>query len=680
MKARKLMFLKLIVYLVWIALGTASGTRVLAQNYNPSFPRVMFGRPAAAVGGAIDQFYARFDLAIIGGAGLNEARCAESVRKINPDCIIIGTSRQGVWPDNDPPDSFVFSNAFATLTQPANPGNTDIYLTNTRDFPSDGKQYALIGGDDWIRYAGVTDNSLTGVTGLDRTHTKGEQVQLPIRFVGFGMLHNLTRFAPPVNGKPVHEYFIDKRFTQQDFSKFDGIFYDAFRLAFYEEDFSMGLDLDNNHVSDLEEHGINWLNNLWEEGIKKSLDYEHQKFSRLHPGKPSIIILNTGSVELGYGLDYCEGMMWEGFMRFASTWEEMLNVNREWEQRHNPVYTQIEDYDNERRREYGKNKFDYMRFGLTTALMAGAFYGRTFGDYYYITYYYDEFDTDLGLPASEPQRMPTGAYARFFDKGVAICNPTGTPIVVTNAELAGLNGYQGPYYRFKGGQVPQFNNGELFTFVNLFGETRDKPRYNQGDGILLFKKPVTVVADIMVGNTFNNDTNPGSEKVKLVGSWKEEMDPNGTFPPQNPCYSQWNEDEDGIGYAFTLAGNGNTTATFAPTIGVPGYYEILEWHGWVGDSPDEFREASNVPFEIVVNGVTKIMGTIDQSTSAGQWNRVAIVELPAGTNSFIRINNKANGYVIADAMQFHYLGTDVKADLNPPQKPQNVTIQYKSGN
>lgn len=312
--------------------------------------------------------------------------------------------------------------------------------------------------------------------------------------------------------------------------------------------------------------------------------------------------------------------------------------------------------------------------------MAGAYYGRTFGDYYYITYYYDEFDTDLGFPTSEPQSMSNGAYARFFDKGVAICNPTGTPITVTNAALAGLNGYQGPYYRFQGGQVPQFNNGELFTSVDLFGETRDKPRYNQGDGILLFKKPVTVVADITIGNTFNNDTTPGNEAVKLAGSWKEETDPNGEFPPKNPCYSQWNADEDGIGYAFTLAGNGTTTATFTPSIGVPGYYEILEWHGWVGDSPDEFREASNVPFEIVVNGVAKIMGTIDQSTSAGRWNRVAIVELPAGTNSFIRINNKANGYVIADAMQFHYLGTDVKADLNPPQKPQNVTIQNKNGN
>ena len=134
---------------------------------------------------------------------------------------------------------------------------------------------------------------------------------------------------------------------------------------------------------------------------------------------------------------------------------------------------------------------------------------------------------------------------RFFDNGAAICNPTAGIITVQASELVGKDGYAGPYYKFKGGQAPDFNNGELFTSVELYGETRPREKDNQGDGILLFREPTTLVADITIGNTFNNDTSPASEPVELAGSWREAMDSDDTqfpFPNRNPCFSQWNQD------------------------------------------------------------------------------------------------------------------------------------------
>ncbi|MBN2354891.1 hypothetical protein JXO59_02200, partial [candidate division KSB1 bacterium] len=357
-----------------------------AQEYNTPYPRVMFQRPAGVGGGAVQHFFARFDLAIHGGGGPSAYALNDSIRRLNPGVIILGTSRQGVWPGSFTPECFIFNAAKATLTREAKPGDTEIFVTSTEGFPTSGDRYryAAVGGDTWIVYEDVTPTSFVGVPAsgdfsLTRTHRVGETMRTPIRFVGFGMLHNITPFAPLVNGEPVWKHFIDARFDpeKQDFSHFDGVFYDAFRFFFWPDDINNTVDLDNNQINDLNEHGLSWLNEQWADGVEKMLNYERQKLLQVNPDKPPIIAINTGAAQDCYGLELCDGMMWEGFMRFASTWEEMVRVNRLWENRHQPVYTMIEDYDAEHRRAYSKNKFAYMRYGLSTALMAGAYYGRT---------------------------------------------------------------------------------------------------------------------------------------------------------------------------------------------------------------------------------------------------------------------------------------------------------------
>ncbi len=658
-----------------------------AQEEQGPFPRILFQRPAGIGGGAIQHFFSRFDLVVHGGAGPSAYALNESIHALNPRTLILGTSRQGVWPGSFPPECFIYRPHVAELTQTAKPGDTEIFVTSTAGFPpaSEKYRYAMIGGDEWFNYTDLTPTSFTGVSTsgdffLQRIHPVGDSIKTPIRFVGFGMLQNITPFAPLVEGKPVWQHFIDKRFdpAKQDFSYFDGIFYDAYRTFFYPDDIIGGIDLDYNRIDDFEEHGLKWVNAQWADGVKKMLTYEKQKLLELNPGQYPLIALNTGSALEDYSLEICDGMMWEGFMRFAESWEEMVRVNRVWETSHDPVYTMIEDYDPEKRRAYAKNKFAYMRYGLTTALMAGAYYGRTFGDYYYISLYYDEFDSDLGLPTSPPQKLSSGAWARFFEKGVAISNPTGASINVTDAELRAASGYAGPYYRFLGGQDPVTNNGERFQFAQLEGTLESPPKYIKGDGILLFTEPDTIVSDIMVGNCFNNDTSPASEKLLLEGAWTEVKDPSTQVfdENRNPCYSQWSDEtEDGIGYAAANYPDRAATALFTPTIGVAGFYEISEWHGWAGNVGNSGREASNAEVAVEVNGVAKFRGRINQREKAGRWNRIAVVYLPAGTKGSVRLTNAgADGVVLADAMRFRFLGQSSDVDSEPPAAPRNVRV------
>lgn len=659
-------------------------------NYSPPFPRTVFQSPYGTSGGAADFFFAQYDLAVH-GLRLETAKAFnDSIRTWNPDILIFGTSRQGVWAGNEPPGMMAYVAAARELTTTANPGDTGVNFRklNNNGHPTRHK-YALIGDDDWITYQGIDDTGMSGIPtsgdyAINKSHPPGTVIRFPHRMSGFGMLPNLSSVAPTVEGKETWRWFIDDRFSRQDFSLFDGIFYDAFRVGLWLEDFESqaGIDLDNNLVNDLEEHGswsgaaLAWVNARWAEGITPMMAYEHQRFAELNPGQIPIVTLNTGAAETGYALDVCEGMLWEGFMRFATNWETTLRINREWDQkmaeRGITNFTMIIDYEKESRAEWAKNVFTRMRYGLTTALLSGCFYGRTFGDYYYITYYHDEFDTDLGYPTSEPQQLPGGAWVRFFTKGAAICNPTAAPITVNASELTGMTGYDGPYYRLRGGQDPDFNNGELFTSVDLYGETRSRERDNQGDGILLFKEPTTAVADIWVGNTLNNDTSPGSLPVELAGNWTEVQDNDDPWTSRNPCFSQWHGNggiiNDGIGYAQAPGGNGSSTATFRPTIGVPGYYEISEWHGWLDDSGDY-----EVPFEVYVGAERKIAGSFNQHSRAGQWNRIAIVYLPKGTDSFVRISNNTPGPVLADAMRFRFLG-ETEGDTVPPATPQNLRI------
>ena len=101
--------------------------------------------------------------------------------------------------------------------------------------------------------------------------------------------------------------------------------------------------------------------------------------------------------------------------------------------------------------------------------------------------------------------------------------------VVTDSELQALAGYDASdpdgdgwdgYYRFRGGQDTSMNSGQPFTSVQFHGHSFDMGggfMATSGDGIVLLKKPRTVVADIEIDDS-SGPTSPGSDKA--VFEWK----------------------------------------------------------------------------------------------------------------------------------------------------------------
>ncbi|HPR88238.1 MAG TPA: putative glycoside hydrolase [bacterium] len=663
-----------------------------AREYRPPYPRLVFQRPGGIAGGAVQYFFSRYDLAIHGGGGIFAYALNDSIHALNPHTIILGTSRQGIWPGNPvwPPACFIYSSWFDSLRVAAQPGDTQIRVKSTAGFKTNAINddiYALVGADDWISFTGFTDTTIYGIPvsgdyALNIAHAIGDTIKRPSRFQGFGYLHNVTAFAPLIGSQPVWAYFVDQRFNaaKQDFSRFDGIFYDSFRFFFWGDDFQSTIDLDYNHLDDLSESGkgLAWFNTQWAEGVKQMMPYERGKFAALHPGQPVVVAVNMGAAQEGdpYPMRYCDGMEWEGFMRFAYTAPELIRVNQLWDAAHDTVYTMIEDNVMK-----PNQSMDYkrIRYGLSAALMSGAYYGMTYGNEYSMSLWYDEFDLELGYPTGSAHPLPglSGVYVRFFDKGAAICNASGQIVTVTNAMLAGMPGYQGPYWRFLGGQKPSINNGQPFTSIELWGETQTPAKNNIGDGILLLSHPDTVVADILVGTCYFNDTSPGSARAQFDAGFHKVPDhgnENVDIASRNRCFSQWvASDSSGIGYYYSSPAETAGWATFRPTIGVAGWYEISEWHPMVGETASAYQEANDMPFEAVVAGTKKLSGIIDQTKNYGRWNRIAILWLPAGTDSYVRISNRCNGFIAADAMRFRYLKR-VVPDVTPPRRPADLRL------
>ncbi|MDZ7343610.1 MAG: hypothetical protein ONA90_03755, partial [candidate division KSB1 bacterium] len=224
---------------------------------------------------------------------------------------------------------------------------------------------------------------------------------------------------------------------------------------------------------------------------------------------------------------------------------------------------------------------------------------------------------------------------------------------------------------FQGGQDPLFNHGKQMTSVTLFGATTTFDEGNRvinGDAIILLKSPQIVVADIIIDNV-DAGTSPSSSPVELQGGWFQDCEDGGGYYTLR-C-AEW---FDFFGFASAPRGNGEMQAVFRPNIGVTGFYEIFEWHGYLGQSPSDAREATNVPCTIKYAGGEKTM-TIDQSKNFGRWNSLGTYYFTTGRNNTVTITNKADGPVLADALKFVFRGNDPNRDTTAPQPPQGVRVE-----
>jgi hypothetical protein len=205
-----------------------------------------------------------------------------------------------------------------------------------------------------------------------------------------------------------------------------------------------------------------------------------------------------------------------------------------------------------------------------------------------------------------------------------------------------------------GGQDPVWNNGEDFSGpVSLSAYTPDPSR---GDALILVNAthPRTVVSDIIVGES-QPETSPGTAAAALEGEWTLSCDGSQAWTAGCRAY---------LGsYYFALLETGSGSAVFRPTIGVPGTYEVFEWHGQLNSG----SLATDVPYEIEHAGGATVK-TVDQNTNAGQWNSLGTYMFNAGTSGKVTLSaSGADGAMMADAIKF------VFRDSSQPGNPVTLT-------
>lgn len=454
------------------------------------------------------------------------------------------------------------------------------------------------------------------------------------------------------------------------------------------------IDMDRNGVNDFDEHGKDWVNAKWQEGTVELLANLRAELDKAGPGKTSLI--NYGFQWQKLGVEYINGMVREWTTSFGTNFEKGYFWNDEYKffmevapyphvaiidgrpDRSDPFITSLSDATDSR------NHLQAMRYLLGVTLLGDAYFNfMTFEEAqstqnHHIHQWYDEFDLDLGQPTDlgksgpidDAQKLKDGIWVRFFDKGVSIVNVTGNSITVTDQELKSLSGYAAPYWRFEGGQDislnggKALNNGAAFTSVSLNGYTWQKDNRTKvmGDGIILLRTPMTVVSDIIVDNS-DFSTSPGSFEATLSGGFSLQMKGGRNH------WSVYNHKQGraygGVDYWHTHARSDNGgTATFVPTIGVSGTYEVFEWHGYLGEGAFAVAEATNVGITIQYSGGSTNR-TVDQSRNYGQWNSLGTFNFNKGTSGKVILSAQGtNGPVMADAFKFVY--QDGSEPVDPP--------------
>lgn len=458
-------------------------------------------------------------------------------------------------------------------------------------------------------------------------------------------LIDVTNFCTKVDGKRYNEAMPAFLKRRVDLNVFDGIGTD---WAWGKPHRVSDIDLDKNGKNDYQEPGKGkaWVIQTWREGLVKFV-----KQVRANIGENKLLWVNSGDfhnwgIEDSNGINLCH---YAGFFSWKRFLREYKKFMRRARKPHVFIMAARPWVADPRRTNDSKNYLPFMRFMLCATLMGDGYFQYQpieAGEHHYY-HYYDEYDTGLGYPTSGPQKMGSGGYARFFDNGVAILNPTSSPITVRNNDLASLEGYQGPYFRFRGNQDPAHNNGELFESLKLDGYSDKKRKLDlaRGDGIILLREQRSVVADIIIDN-LPYGTTPMMVAAQLKGKWQQTVDGRNQYRSISRERKAW------YPHAVAAGGSGGAVATFRPKLAIAGQYEIFEWHG---EYPG--KAATNVPLTIDVNG-HKTKTLVDQSRRKGRWNSLGVFELPHGTSTSVTISNEADGFVLADAIKFDFLSED----------------------
>ena len=476
---------------------------------------------------------------------------------------------------------------------------------------------------------------------------------------GYGYMSDISNYCPPSSsrgGKRYNEYLIDDTLERVQRTYVDGFFCQGIWTYPYNPP-DPAVDIDRNGVDDWSEHGKSWMIREWLDGV-------HVTVSNLYPQMESInkmLILN-GAVFHDFEWRYHNGLFLEHLLVKNFNWEYLRKKLRNWMRvAPEPRAMLVDGFSS------GKDDFQNMRLLLGFSVMGDGYFSFTDkkSKEHYYNKIYDEYEVNLGYPTSEFYLLSVDCSIRFFDNGVVIMNPSGSEKTVTDAHLRAYSEYDGPYYRFQGGQDPEHNDGSLFSQITLYGAPNGSFGV-YGDAVLLLKQPTTVITDIIIDDS-DAATSPASERAEFIGNW----DLNGEEGDAFYClcvktYAGFYE------YAFKHPGNGDAKAVYTPTIGTAGNYEVFEWHGEMTSSPVSTR----TPFTIDFAKGNRSTGTIDQSINTGQWNSLGTYYFEEGTSGNVTISDDGNGRIIADAFKFVFRG--MENDTQEPNPPEALNADIYS--
>jgi hypothetical protein len=448
-----------------------------------------------------------------------------------------------------------------------------------------------------------------------------------------GYLMNMTDHCPEVNfvyGRQKFYEFLASYFKENtDWNYFDGLYFDGWISSVKWLSYKYAeLDFDNDGVADGDSAALE----RWEQGKILAVDEVRRLTGKL-------IIAHEA------GARYLNGNAFEFWTQDKAA-NRLWNFTRALTLAAECVAPQI---------IYANSDADgsgaVFRCDFTSAQIAGAYFGHDEGSFAHRwTFLHDEYLANLGYPKGPYESLDTGVLVRYFDNGALITNISGETKSVTNSQLTG-----GPYYRIRGQQDPEFNNGSEFSSVD----------FEPFDGILLLDKPTTLITPIIVDNIDVNMTSIGQFPAEYTGSWTQTT--NATFA--YALYFGWGEYAEL--HAQASAGNGEAIAIYEPNVNVAGNYEIFEWHGRAGQNDEDFQEATNAPYYIIKDGSTIASGHINQTINVGQWNSLGTIKFPKGKRIIVKLTNDADAVVISDAFRFVYVDSD-SGDNVPPNAPRSL--------
>lgn len=339
-------------------------------------------------------------------------------------------------------------------------------------------------------------------------HNKGEKVASHIRFWPGSWVMNVTDACPKVKIEGINEpvnyigyYFnliignlnsIYYRSSDNYNYISTNIDYDGFIIDRFEDKESWLKWVNGDHEIELDLYhdfravSAEEFDASWKKGTDQLYHLLREKYTN------AIIIRNNPLTDAA---GYYDGQVYEtnGWKSPSNSWWEQLVVRRDLTEYYaqmpylnwfnlntdyNPLVL-FEVYEDEGGPDKNSNgvymnpmlnenfvpNYKRMRFSLTTALLGDGYYSyeiNTNGHGSLGLMWFDEYDNVgegtgyLGFPVEKPQKLETGAYVRYFDKGMVVVNPTDATVQVSLP----IN-----YRKINGKQDPEVNTGELLDVV-----------------------------------------------------------------------------------------------------------------------------------------------------------------------------------------------------------------------